>query len=236
MTTYEQIIRWPLSFRFWETGRLYAKGRLEDGLRQGMWTFWYRTGAKQMEGEYKNGIQTGLWIKWWPNGNVASQGSFEDGWMHGQWNDWFDNGQKAMESHWDMGRKTGTWTVWDRYGNVVKSQKHRVGREPRNFYPLMTNRDASFALATAQKAGMKAAWTRLVGKKVSQYLEPWQCSLWLMMFVPGYALLKPQFGLVAIPISLAASAIISLCVVIGTVYHDTLTRPDIGIDRPKPKD
>ncbi|WP_028314018.1 toxin-antitoxin system YwqK family antitoxin [Desulfatibacillum aliphaticivorans] len=233
MNSYEKIIRWPLSLRFWETGREYAKGRIEDGLRQGMWTFWYRSGAKQMEGEYKDGVQVGLWIKWWPNGQVATQGAFKDGWMHGEWNDWFDNGQKAMLSHWDMGRKTGVTTIWDRFGNEVKSQKHRAGREPRNYYPLMSNRDASFALATAQKMGMRNAWTRMVGKKVAAYLEPWQCTVWLMLFLPGYALLKPKMGLIAIPVSLVGAALISIGVVLATAYHDSITRPDIGLGKPK---
>ncbi|MBI9075743.1 MAG: hypothetical protein JEZ02_10060 [Desulfatibacillum sp.] len=237
MTSYDKIIRWPISIRFWETGRIYAKGRIEDGLRQGMWTFYYRTGAKQMEGLYKDGVQQGLWTKWWPNGNITSQGGFDEGWMHGTWIDYFDNGEKAQESHWDRGRITGTTTVWKKNtGKVLKQQKHKDGKEERKYYPLMSNRDTAFAMATAQKMGMKMAWTNLVGEKIAQYLEPWQCALWVLLFVPAYALLEPRIGWIAVPAGMAGAAVIALCVVVASVIHDSITRPDIGISRPKPKD
>ncbi len=237
MSTYEKTIHWPLSLRFWETGRVYAKGTIEDGLRQGLWTFWYRSGVKQMEGLYKDGVQQGEWTKWWTNGTMATQGSFEGGWMHGKWIDCFDSGEIAQESHWEKGRRTGTTTVWDkRSGEVVRTEEFDVTREQPMDYPLMSNRDASFALASAQKMGIKLAWAGLIGPQISKYLDPWHIALWMMLFIPGYSLLEPRFAWGAMPMAMAGAAVLTLIIMVASLFHDNMTRPDIGINREKPKE
>lgn len=229
MPQYNKTIRWPFSIRFWETGRIYAKGNIQNGLRQGLWTFWYRSGKKQMAGAYTDGVKQHEWTKWWENGKKASQGDFIDGKMHGLWTDWFDNGEIAQQSHWANGQRVGQTTVWDKETQKIASQKEfDESQGPVKGYTLMTDRDMAYALASAQKAGLSITWTRLAGKTVSKYIEPWHGALWLLALVPAFKVVAPRLGVFAIPGALAAASLLSLGIIFTLQIHDKLTRPDFG--------
>jgi hypothetical protein len=40
-------------------------GQLKDGVPDGKWTFYYASGAVQIEGNYSNGMETGMWYSYY---------------------------------------------------------------------------------------------------------------------------------------------------------------------------
>lgn len=52
----------------YSNGKVEFEGRIEDGLRVGLWTTYYSNGQKQMEGSYKEGLKDGTWTYWQENG------------------------------------------------------------------------------------------------------------------------------------------------------------------------
>lgn len=59
------------SFRETHSYKVYYYEKV--GIKDGLWTFWYKTGQKKAQGLYKSGIQVGLWTEWDVIGNVISQ-------------------------------------------------------------------------------------------------------------------------------------------------------------------
>jgi antitoxin component YwqK of YwqJK toxin-antitoxin module len=49
-------------------GKVEFEGIVENGLRQGTWTYYYPNGQKKMEGTYKDGVKDGSWTYWKENG------------------------------------------------------------------------------------------------------------------------------------------------------------------------
>jgi antitoxin component YwqK of YwqJK toxin-antitoxin module len=60
-------------------------GTLNDGKKDGLWTYWYENGEKIFEGTYINGKENGLWHWWYNNGKKRLQGSFSNGEKTGEW-------------------------------------------------------------------------------------------------------------------------------------------------------
>ena len=49
-------------------GKLEFEGKIENGLREGPWVYYYPTGQKKIEGVYKDGFKDGNWTSYKDNG------------------------------------------------------------------------------------------------------------------------------------------------------------------------
>ena len=49
-------------------GKPEFEGQIENGLREGLWVYYYPSGQKKMEGSYKEGLKDGNWTSWLENG------------------------------------------------------------------------------------------------------------------------------------------------------------------------
>jgi uncharacterized protein len=49
-------------------GNIEFEGQIENGLREGLWVYYYPSGQKKMEGNYKEGLKDGNWTSWIENG------------------------------------------------------------------------------------------------------------------------------------------------------------------------
>ena len=90
------------------------EGYYKDGLKDGLWTYWYKNGVKKREGTFKDGLKDGLWTYRYKNGYKRCDGTFKDGKEDGIWTYWkkfpieqkkgeltFKNGEKVSEKCWD---------------------------------------------------------------------------------------------------------------------------------------
>ncbi len=71
------------------------EGKMDNGLRQGQWTFFHSNGKKAAQGEYKDGLKNGRWIFWYDNGEKTAEGSFRMGKKVGQWIDFDEKGKEV---------------------------------------------------------------------------------------------------------------------------------------------
>ena len=56
----------------------------------------YANGKVEFEGKIENGLRTGLWVYYYPTGQKKSEGKFLDGLKDGTWTTWKDNGQQDV--------------------------------------------------------------------------------------------------------------------------------------------
>ena len=87
-------------------GRPRAVGTYDaDGLRTGVWDFWYEDGRPEREVEYLAGVRERESRSWHPNGQPASQGSYVAGERDGVWRWWDASGRPLGETIYRDGKK-----------------------------------------------------------------------------------------------------------------------------------
>ncbi|MEW5735069.1 MAG: hypothetical protein AB1921_09455 [Thermodesulfobacteriota bacterium] len=232
---YEKKIYQPFFPRLWHLGRVYARGSLENGLREGSWTFFYLSGKVQMEGGFLRGKKEGPWVKYWENGNPQSRGAFVEGKMNGVWTDWYPDGGKAQETEWDMGKQKGPATIFDRKtGKPLPGKSVKAAPPPDSGYTLMTDRDVLQAMRYAARAGMMRSWKGLVGKRIASLVEPWQAACWLLLLPVFYRLFDMAGipGILNIPLDILGSSLAGVGLAVLALVHDHFTRPDFGTPKP----
>ena len=57
----------------------YFEEYYKDGKLNGLSTFWYENGQKELENHYKDGKTNGLSTCWYENGQIEGEGFFKDG-------------------------------------------------------------------------------------------------------------------------------------------------------------
>jgi uncharacterized protein len=67
----------------------------------------YQAGRPVLEGHMKNGLRDGLWIFYYPTGQKQAKGNYADGLKEGNWNYWKDNGEQDAVEVYKMGNKLG---------------------------------------------------------------------------------------------------------------------------------
>ncbi|MBU2490907.1 MAG: hypothetical protein KKA60_16100, partial [Proteobacteria bacterium] len=158
-----------------------------------------------------------------------SRGSFVEGRMHGPWTDWYEDGSKAQESLWENGRKAGQWTVYERETGRVKDRpSFDPKKEPPTEFTLLTDRDVTQIVTEIQRVRLHRAWVILVGARVARRVPAWSVGVWMLFFVPIFAVAGPALGLLGVPASAAAAGLLSTATAGLARIHENATRPDAG--------
>jgi len=56
-----------------ENGKIAIKGQVKDGMKEGLWTYWYSTGQKKRESTFIDNKKEGLTYYWHENGVKAKE-------------------------------------------------------------------------------------------------------------------------------------------------------------------
>lgn len=116
----------------WQSGMPRAYGHVDArGLRVGLWTTWWPSGARQSVTEFVDGRRAGKWRAFGREGAAKSEGQLVGGEQHGAWKEFtrrFD--VPAIEAgSYAQGAKDGRWTVTLATGVVVDEGAFAMGRE-----------------------------------------------------------------------------------------------------------
>jgi len=76
-----------------------------EGLRTGVWRWWYADGHPAQEMGYLAGVREGSARAWHPNGMPAADGVYRAGEREGRWRWWDPSGRWLGESLYEAGRK-----------------------------------------------------------------------------------------------------------------------------------
>ncbi len=84
-------------------------------------------GGPRLAGAYDSeGLRTGLWRYWYPNGRLAREIEFAGGVRDRAAREWYENGAPAADGFYAGGRRDGRWRFWDTRG-VVREITYPVG-------------------------------------------------------------------------------------------------------------
>jgi antitoxin component YwqK of YwqJK toxin-antitoxin module len=88
------------------SGALRVAGRYDaDGLRTGVWRFWYEDGRPEREVEFLAGVRERGARAWHPNGQPEVDGGYLAGERDGVWRWWDANGRPLGTTTYNAGKK-----------------------------------------------------------------------------------------------------------------------------------
>lgn len=101
----KQISKWP-------NGNIREEGRINNGLKEGLWKDYYEDGATiRREVLYKNGQENGSWKSFWPDGSLMWEGVFRNGKFLGS--------EKEINQLLND-EPEGWWEIWDE-GSLIRA-------------------------------------------------------------------------------------------------------------------
>jgi antitoxin component YwqK of YwqJK toxin-antitoxin module len=109
---------------WYDDGRLWTEASFRDGLRDGPFVEWHRSGAKAREGAYAADAKVGAWVVSGESGGVEEESEWRDGAPHGRFVSYWPGGGKRTEGRHCLGAQCGTWRTWDASGREMGSVEY----------------------------------------------------------------------------------------------------------------
>lgn len=79
---------------YYDNGAIDTKGKTINGKKDGVWTYYHRTGEYRGGGAFVNGKKTGEWKWFHENGQIKQVGEFLDDKQTGDWKYFHSNGNR----------------------------------------------------------------------------------------------------------------------------------------------
>jgi len=112
-------------------GKIVGEGIVkEDGLKDGAWKDFYRSGSLKAEGNYANGIKVGKWTYYHKNGKVEQTGLYDnEGRPKGNWVWYYSSGNILREEAYFNGLLDGLSTEYRDDGAIIAEGEFIEGEE-----------------------------------------------------------------------------------------------------------
>ena len=99
---------------YWEeyhaNGKVKAKGKYKDGVKQGDWSYFFDNEKVEQKGRYtKNGKPHGYWVWYYKNGDILREENFRKGLEDGQFVEYGEDGTVIAKGEFLDGNKEGFW-------------------------------------------------------------------------------------------------------------------------------
>jgi MORN repeat variant len=86
---------------------------------------WYADGRPRVFGHYdREGLRTGVWRFWYEGGGLAREVSYDAGVRHRIFREWHASGQPRTDGFYIDGERDGRWRRWDEAGQQVRDQTY----------------------------------------------------------------------------------------------------------------
>jgi antitoxin component YwqK of YwqJK toxin-antitoxin module len=103
-----------------EVGHKMAEGNYSNGIREGLWKYYYVSGKIKAQGFWSHGRREGTWSSWYENGMMSAEGEYALDKKEGNWITWYESGMIWTEGNWRNDKKIGVWTEFDEKGQIFK--------------------------------------------------------------------------------------------------------------------
>ncbi len=96
---------------YYLSGVKKEEGFINNGVDDGLRTYYYKDGTKKLYRNYFKGIQEGETAKYFPNGQLQYKGIFKNGKEEGIWTEWYSTGVEKWVTEYRSGKKRLTKDV-----------------------------------------------------------------------------------------------------------------------------
>jgi len=109
-------------------GQRYNQGKLVKGLKEEVWTKWYKNGQKMREENYKNGKLEGTSKSWDKYGKQKSEENYKNGKSEGVTTYWKLYGYRTEKSY-KNGELDGSSMTFNKDESLVESRIYKNGKK-----------------------------------------------------------------------------------------------------------
>ena len=143
------------SSKVFDNGDLLGEGIVKkNGLKDGNWVLYYKSGNKLAEGEFKNGKKIGYWKYYFENGLLESEGDYDIyGKQDGLWKEYHESGNIREEMNFIGGLLDGEYKAFDDSGTVVVSGKYKEDYEDGEWFYIAGDHSEKGKYKDGQKIG-----------------------------------------------------------------------------------
>jgi antitoxin component YwqK of YwqJK toxin-antitoxin module len=103
---------------YYESGALLSKGKLKNGLADGIWEYYDEDGIVKAKGNFLAGREDGKWEYYDEEGKIASIKNLYKGFLHGDFKEFFPSGALAQEGHYTYDRMDSEWISYYEDGQI----------------------------------------------------------------------------------------------------------------------
>ncbi len=120
----------------YEKDTVLAEGIISgDGVYQGDWSYFYKTGEIKSKGAYSNGKKEGKWTYYFKNGKKEQEGSYKENKLKGDWIWFYQNGQVRRTEFYNRKELLeGTVNEYDSLGNEMTRGDYYDGKREGDWF------------------------------------------------------------------------------------------------------
>lgn len=89
-----------------------------------VWQQFYTNMQLRSSGAIVNGLREGIWTFYFPNGTPQVQSEFQQGQEEGSYKVFRDNGVPYYIGQYHQGQRTGTWEIYNPDGTLATTQEY----------------------------------------------------------------------------------------------------------------
>ncbi len=121
---------------FYKNGGKQLEVVYKDDVPHGPSTRWYFSGAKELQESYIDGKRNGLARKWDLQGKLIEEISYKNDTLHGPYTLYHESTEIKVEGYYNMGLFDSIWTYYDISGMKVGDGKYVAGKGvQRTYFP-----------------------------------------------------------------------------------------------------
>jgi len=106
---------------------LEYEGSYKDGIREGLWKWWYENEQLSIEAYYKNGKLEGFYRAWHNNGQLLLETNYKSGEENGVFKRWYESGQLKEQGINKIGIAEGLYREWHENGQLMREANLKEG-------------------------------------------------------------------------------------------------------------
>lgn len=116
--------------RYYRTGMPYIKSHYKNGVLDGMMTLYYNNGQKESEAMMKNNKKNGVFNAWYEEGTKRKIAFYKEGKREGELINFYPNGDTALIENIKDGKRHGIYKIWDATLKVlIKYEEYKDGKK-----------------------------------------------------------------------------------------------------------
>ncbi len=108
-------------------GAVFTEKNYQEGIEEGAWIVWQKTGKPMKSGSMKNGKRHGKHYEYYKSGKKKYEQPYVNNKKEGKWYSWYENGGKWTERDFEQDVLNGKVLVWDSLGTLTKEYTYSNG-------------------------------------------------------------------------------------------------------------
>ena len=112
---------------YYDNGQIHEETNLKDGKNDGKYTSYLANGQIEEEGHFKNGELDGKWIWYYSNGKIWREGNYKKDILD-DYTWYYPNGKIMSKGNYKNEEKDGKWIFYNEDGSIDKIEEYKDGK------------------------------------------------------------------------------------------------------------